>query len=319
MESSIKNFNINIFAECQALRWGLWKCPPFLFLVMGITTIISMIATYAIASKYADEPHITALIVIAISSLFFVVGNLIVTGFNKIAEANRMKSDFISLISHQLRSPLTIFKWTVNSAEREAQTKQPIPDIKTLLATLHTTSEYMIRLVNSLLEVSRIDAHAITLNKEEVYLSKLVAHIVANFENYASASNISLICTAEENLPLITADRDRVMMVIGNLLDNAIRYSQSASSIEISVRKTGSFLNVSVHDNGAGIPPEQQKFVFKKFFRATNSSALQTRGTGIGLYIAKAIIEESGGKIGFASEEKKGSTFWFTLPIGAHT
>lgn len=312
---------LNIIAECRALRWGLWECPPFLFLVLGFTIILAMMTTWLFASQYfVDEPELAALVVAAITVLLLLVGNFIIAGFNRVAEANRMKTEFITLISHQLRSPLSIFKWTVDLMERaEAGGKKDEEaerDLKHSLSILHDSTESMIRMVNMLLDVSRIEAHTFILKKERFSLEKLAAEAIQRFERYARASNISLKLISEPSLPEIEADKDRMAMVIENLLDNAIKYSKDGViSVKIENRKV---LRLSVEDQGLGIPRGEQQYIFAKFFRAKNIRGTHTNGTGIGLYIAKQIIESSGGKIGFQSEEGKGSIFWFTLPITNH-
>lgn len=310
---------LNPVAECRELKWGLWQCPPFLFLVMGILTIVSMIATYVLASRYVEEPELAALIVIFITILFLVMGNIIISGFNKIAETNRMKSEFISLVSHQLRGPLSIFRWTLDVLERQFR-KMPDsnPENGNFVETLRNTSDNMIGLVNSLLEMSRIEAQTFVLREEVFSLDKVTKDIVANYLKYAEASNIALAVEIAPDIPEVRADRERIAIVIQNLVDNAVRYTLNRGNVLIMVRKDGEEILWSIKDEGVGIPVAQQKFIFQKFFRAKNlnsKSTKQTHGSGIGLYIAKEIITASKGKIGFTSEEGKGSEFWFRLPI----
>jgi signal transduction histidine kinase len=313
-----KNHGLNILAECKALRWGLWQCPPFLFIILGFVTIISIIATASIANIYFNDPEIPTIIATSIeTALFLVLGNLIIGGFNKIAESNRLRAEFVSVVSHQLRSPLSIFKWTVDALEREFRTKsgENNANIEIFLSTMRDTNENMIHLVNSLLEVSRIEAGRFTLKEERFSLAELTEHAVDSFKKYAEASNIKIELEKDPKIGEIRSDRERISMVIQNLLDNAIRYSNGSGKIKIEVSGDQSQIRWSIKDGGIGIPPGQQKYIFQKFFRADSGRRSQTEGSGIGLYIAKAIVEASGGKIGFTSEENKGSMFWFTLPI----
>ena len=111
----------HVFGECKRSGLGLWECPPFLFIVMGFINICAMLGSYFLASRYTDEPMVAALVVVSVSVLILVIGNFIISGFNKIAEANLLKSEFISIVSHQLRSPLSIFKWTMDILIKESE------------------------------------------------------------------------------------------------------------------------------------------------------------------------------------------------------
>lgn len=307
---------VNLFPSCKAARLSLWQCPPFLFVVMGAITIFAMIATYLLASRFVDEPQLAALAVIAVATLFFVFGNLIIAGFNRIAEANLMKEEFISLVSHQLRSPLSIFKWTLDLLGKEIkQSGEQAKMTADSLDTLRRTNENMIKMVNSLLEVNRIEARSFILQEKPYHLEKTTEKILQEFQKYTEAANIKISLQKDVALPAIQGDEERISMVMENLLDNAIRYTKNTSSIIIKISKRNPWLEWSIKDQGIGIPVSQQKLVFQKFFRADNSKPDEPRGSGIGLYLAKAIIEASGGSMGFNSKEKEGSLFWFRLPI----
>jgi signal transduction histidine kinase len=305
---------LNIIAQCKKYGLSLWQCPSFLFLIMGIIICFVSIISYLIGTKYIAEPRIVALIVLVISAVLLVLATLITNSFEKLAEANRMKSEFISIVSHQLRAPLSNLAWAIEllmSGRLGKIEEQQVEYFK----ILKENSDRMKDLVKDLLIVSKIESARLFLKKEEFSLEELTREIVKEFEPFARASNCEIEFFAEQNLPKIFGDRYQIRQVIENLLDNAIRYTKGKGKVKIRIRKEKNFVHFEIEDNGVGIPKEDQKFIFQKFFRASNVLKYKTQGTGLGLYISKAIIERSGGKIGFKSQERVGSTFWFKLPI----
>jgi len=311
----MKNLSqLNIPAQCRRYNLSLWQCPQFLFLVLGLLVIIVSIATYLIGTHFIADPQTVAIIVVLIAAVLFIVDFLILNGFEKIAEANRIKSEFIDVVSHQLRSPLSNLKWVIELITSgrigEVDEKQ-----KEYFKILKENIERMHEMVSDLLTVSRIESKKLKSKKEEFSLTDLVDELIFEFQPVAQSSNIEIHFEKEKNLPMVLADSFQIRQVIENLLDNAVRYIKHTGRVDIRVFKKNNNICFEIKDNGVGIPKEDQKYIFQKFFRSENAVRYQTQGSGLGLYISKAIIEGSGGKMWFKSKENKGSTFWFTLPI----
>lgn len=305
---------LNIPAQCRKYGLSFWQCPQFLFLVMGIIIIGSTLLAYAIGTRYIEDPGIVVLIVLLLTVILFIVAFTITRSFERLAEASRMKSEFISIISHQLRSPLSNLKWATEllMSGRLGKIEEKQAEY---FRILKENSSRMADLVSDLLTVSRIETATLPLEKKEIFLEELIKNLIQQFELFAKASNVEIEFRAQKKLPKIVADPSHLRLVIENLLDNAIRYIRDSGRVLVSLERKGKNLYLEIRDNGVGIPREDQKYIFQKFFRSENILKYQTQGSGLGLYIARSIIEKSGGKIGFQSEENKGSTFWFTIPL----
>jgi signal transduction histidine kinase len=304
---------LNFAAQCKKYYLPLWQCPSFLFFLTGLITISAMLATYLVAIKYA-QPEIVALIVIGVTTIFITTGHFIVQGFERLAQANQMKSEFVSIVSHQLRTPLSGIKWTINLMTYQSAEKLSKEQLEKL-EMIRENNQRMINLVNDLLNVSRIEQGKLGLRPEKVSLGKITQDLIKEYDLLAKASNIQLSLQIEPNLPLVLTDPQRIKLVLGNLINNALRYTQKEGWVKINLMKKGNLIRCEVQDNGVGIPKEDQKKIFQKFFRSQNIMKYQTEGTGLGLFIAKAFIKASQGKMGFWSKEGKGSTFWFEIPI----
>jgi len=305
---------LNIVAQCRKYGLSLWQCPQFLFLVMGLVITISTLTAYAIGTRYIEDPRMVALIVLLATAILFIIAVIITNSFERLAEANRMKSEFVSIVSHQLRSPLSNLKWAIELLMSGKLGKIEGKQTE-YFKILKENSDRMGELIKDLLIVSRIETAKLPIKKMEFSLEDLVKELIKEFTPFALASNVEIKFLPEENLPKIFADPSQIRLVIENLLDNAIRYIKGRGVVEIKIESQEKNIYFEIRDNGVGIPKEEQKYIFQKFFRSGNILRYQTQGSGLGLYISKAIIEKSGGKIGFKSQEGIGSTFWFTLSI----
>lgn len=312
----IKDFfkQLNVVEQCKKYGLTIWQCPQFLFLVMGLIIIGSTLTIYVIGTRYIENPELVALLVLLVTLVLFVIAFVITRSFERLAEANRMKSEFVKIVSHQLRSPMTNLKWSIDllmSGELGEIGKEQIEYFKILRENVGRMTE----LVKDLLTVSRIEEGSLLVKKERVSLEQIIKDLILRFKPLALASNVEVKLEVQNELPEILIDSYQIKTVIENLLDNAIRYIKGKGEVIIKIEKREKSLYLQIKDTGVGIPKEDQKFIFQKFFRAENAIRQQTQGSGLGLFIAKSIIEKSGGKIGFQSEENNGTTFWFTLPI----
>lgn len=316
---------LNLFQRCKTYGIPLWQCPQFLFVVMGALIGGSSIVFYLLGRKYVSDPYVVSLLILAITGILLVLAFIITNSFERLAEANRMKSEFVSVVSHQLRSPLSNIKWALEflMSGRAGVVEQPQVGY---FEILRENSSRMLNLVNDLLQVSRLDQGTLSFEKKPFSFSDMLEGVLHEFDAVMKASNIAVSVEGEKNSPQVMGDPFRVRQVVANLLDNAIRYSAKPASpvpqdgraksfIAIRCFPQGKRLRVEVQDNGVGIKAEDQPYIFQKFFRSSNALRHETQGSGLGLYITKSIIERAGGEIGFQSEEHKGSTFWFTIPI----
>lgn len=226
-----------------------------------------------------------------------------------------IQSDFITLTSHQLRTPLSGMKWLLELMSKST-TGNLNKKQRELLSKIYTSNERMIALVNDLLEVSRIESGEAKLYLQPTDLEAIIRSLLRERTSDIKKKKLAVEFHVEqEPLPLVRTELNKIRQALGNLIHNAIAYTKERDRIAITLAERGNVILCKILDTGVGIPKEQQKHVFNKFFRGGNILKFETNGTGLGLYITKAFIEASGGKIWFESEEGKGTVFYFTLPI----
>ncbi|MFZ5559210.1 MAG: sensor histidine kinase [Patescibacteria group bacterium] len=308
---------LDFMAECKKYGLGFWQCPNSLFLVMGVIIITAMILTYFIGIHFV-EPEVVIAIVSVVTIVLLIIGHSLVNSFTRVVEANRMKSEFVSIVSHQLRTPLSALKWSLDllRSKRLGEFNQKQ---KEYLDIVNESGAKMIKLVNDLLNVSRIEQGRVTMQFKSFSVGELIEETVKELELLAEAHQVKIQFKDDKKLPNVYSDPDKIRMVIQNLIDNAVKYSKKEEGwVRVGAEKdekNKKRIRVNVEDNGLGIPSFLQKQVFGKFFRGENLVRQKVEGTGLGLFIAKGFVKICGGDIGFKSQEGKGSTFWFTIPI----
>jgi PAS domain S-box-containing protein len=246
-----------------------------------------------------------------------IVGCVVV--FNDVTkekEIDRAKSEFVSTASHQLRTPLSGIKWFSELLLDETAGKLK-PKQKDFIKQMYESNERMIRLVNDLLSVSHIETgRKFDMNFEKANPKKIINRVLLDNSSIIKKNKLKVYVKCKPSRKFeVYADGDKLRQVFSNLINNSLKYSKPKGKVKIKceAQKNNQIL-FSVQDFGYGIPKQQQKRIFEKFFRGENIITKQTEGTGLGLYIAKAIVETHKGKIWFESAKNKGTTFYFTIP-----
>ena len=236
---------------------------------------------------------------------------------DKIEYAEHLKTEFVVLAAHQMRTPLATTKWTLGSLMEESI--GPInKEQKDRIQNAYQTNEHMISLINDLLDITAIQEGRYLSELTPFEIEPMVRSMVQSYKEDAERREVSLeLEFGKEKLPSVQVDGGKIELALQNFIDNALQYTKKGGKVTVSVKKNPKKkeIEVVVKDTGIGIPDTQQQRVFDRFFRATNAKEKKDRGTGLGVYLAKNIIEAHKGRVWFESKEGKGSTFGFSLPI----
>ncbi len=249
------------------------------------------------------------------------VGKILVRRDVELSEANTrlagldlVKSEFVSVAAHQLRTPLTGVRWSLQSLV-DGEVGELSEDQKNLLRESLDVTITAAELINDLLDTARIEEGRFGYKPELQDFLPIIEKVVATVRTNAERKKIALSVSTPRVLPHIFIDAEKISIVIDNLLNNAIKYTPEGGAVALTVRKHAHDVEIAIADTGIGIPKEQQRQVFDQFFRARNAKLFAPSGTGLGLYMAKNIVENHGGTLTFTSAENEGTTFRFTIPL----
>jgi signal transduction histidine kinase len=233
----------------------------------------------------------------------------------QLAELDRMKAEFISVASHELKTPINVIIGYVELLQEHVY-GEVNPKQQEVLATLMKQAHSLTRLVKRLLDISRFEASGGKLDVREIHLQRFLTNMESSFRVLANQRGIEFSIRHAPDLPeIVHWDEDRMNEVIGNLLSNAFKFTPREGSVVLTVERVDESVRITVGDTGAGIDPHQLQHIFQKFFQADNQAQAAVKGTGLGLAIAKEIVDAHDGTITVKSERGKGSTFTVILPI----
>jgi signal transduction histidine kinase len=294
-------------------------------LIITAIIILNILGLYVIESKFPDltgsysdyqsrlDDSYSGLIISILITLSFlgIIKRNYIQEYERAKEADQLKSSFLANMSHEIRTPLNAivgFSSLVSERDITEENKQKFMD------QILANSDYLLTLIEDIIDVSKIESNQLTLKIREVDVIPQIRQITEAFQ-LAMPANKNVIVTANLEMTslIIKTDPVRFEQIIRNLLSNALKFTEEGL-IELSCKKGNDFYIFSVKDNGIGIHTEHQKVIFERFIKIDNNKQHLYRGTGIGLFLSKQLVEMFGGKIWVESEIGKGSTFYFTIP-----
>lgn len=230
-------------------------------------------------------------------------------------EIDRAKTEFVSLASHQLRTPLTAMRWYLELLLNEKMGELS-PEQRASIQEVYEVNLRLIELVGALLSVARIEIGSMAVSPELRDIKDLANEVVGELKPLISEKNINFTEDFDAEIPQMQLDPDLTRIIFQNTLGNAVKYTPAGGKVSLKIKREEHTVLITVADTGYGVPQHQQKMLFTKMFRADNARVNDTDGTGLGLYIVKSIVKNAKGKIWFKSKENAGSTFYVRLPLG---
>jgi signal transduction histidine kinase len=228
-------------------------------------------------------------------------------------ETSNAKSQFISTVSHELRTPLTSIKGALGLIKSGLLDHSP-DQLKQMLNIAYENTERLHKLIDKILDLEKLEAAEMGFKMQSINLSALLEESAVANTSYGNEYGVTFVCSGTEEPFLVNGDYDRLMQVMGNFLSNAVTFSPHGGQVNISIARYDGSLRIAVKDYGNGIPAAALETVFDKFTQANSSGRRKKGGTGLGLNIAKMIIEEHGGHIYCITEIGEGTTFYADLP-----
>ena len=238
---------------------------------------------------------------------------LVVTDITQLRSLDSMRRDFISNLSHELRTPVSVIR--ANSETLLDSALEDTAQAKIFAKAILHNSERLTDMVSSLLDLTRIEYGELKLNFQEIYLDKFFKPFINSMINLSKKKNIDIIYKPNHK-GNVNADLQAFERIMNNLIDNAIKYSKEDSQITISTsNEVDNYIKVMIEDSGQGISDEDKDHIFSRFYRTASARAQENQGSGLGLAIVKHLVNSLNGEVGIESKPNKGSIFWFTVPI----
>jgi signal transduction histidine kinase len=232
----------------------------------------------------------------------------------KLRELSAMKEEFLALTTHDLRSPLTVISGVINFFT-SGRLGELTPEQRNMVSMMERNTQNLIELVNDLLDASKLESGTMKLEPSQVELRGLIEELREQMLPLAAEKGIALEDSIPEDLPALRADRPKLRRVLVNLISNALKFTPKGGRVGVSAQREGAMVRASVSDTGVGIPEEDVQDIFDKYAQARSRATRSEKGTGLGLYITRQLVELHGGKIEVRSEVGRGSTFSFTIPV----
>ena len=310
---------LNIRAQCQRLGVGLWSCPQFIFLIMGVVVISTILISYNVGQRYIDA-QIVAIIVLFVTVFLFIISFIIIRAFEQVVKSKKLESEqakevlklkdqFVFIAAHELRNPANAIKWGLSSL-REEHPELAVKG-KKLLDIIQRGNDRLLFLVKDILEVSRIEGGTIKITLKKISIDDVLTKACEEVQQSVRGQNSTIDCHINNDLPLVWGDSAKLEEVFVNLLSNAVKYGREGTNASVSTEVKDTTVVFHIADRGVGLSQEDQKHIFRKFWRSRKVH--DTEGTGLGLFITKHLIELMSGRIWFTSKLEEGTTFSFSL------
>jgi two-component system, OmpR family, sensor histidine kinase SaeS len=233
--------------------------------------------------------------------------------FTKLQRSEASRKELIANVSHDLRTPLASIQSFVEALQDDVIEDKDVFD--QYLKTIQSETKRLGYLIHDLFQLTQLESEVEVFDPEPYHVDKLLIEALENQYVYMEEKELHVQVDIPEKLPIVAVMPEKMMRVLVNLLQNAIRYSMSGDTLNIVAEEEAKMIRISITDEGEGIPLEEQSFIFERFYRVEKSRSKEYGGSGLGLAICKSIVELHGGRIGVVSEQGEGSTFYFTIPI----
>jgi len=297
--------------QATDLGVSVWKTPTVMSILVGVLALGIMLIIYFI--RLFDDPlYLLASEFLAVMAVL-TVGGFVVRALEEIARANKLKSDFIVIASHQMKNPIAQMYWALELLRKKHEITHH-NDCEGFLERVEIAATNLKKLADELLNVAKIDKGEQKVNIMRVDMLSIVYSVIANYAYQVEQKKLSIQVSSQEKTHLILCDEKKMFIAIDNLISNAVKYSPENSIVQVVISQEKHTVKLCVLDFGIGIPERQKSQIFEKFFRAENVRLSGIEGTGLGLYLTKRILESMEGSIDFRSSESGGSCFCIHMP-----